>query len=162
MTKTAPSRIIIKGSPDYEEYPLKASVDIMPGMLIEIDGADVKPHATAGGNAARLFAVENALIGDGIDVAYTEDGEAVLFAKCMPGNRVYALLKTGNNVAINDMLESGGVGNLQKHTAPSQAVNESGSATYTIGQKVEAIVARAVEAVNNASGVDARILVEVM
>lgn len=162
MTKTAPSRIIIKGDPFYEEYPLKASVDIMPGMLIEYDGADVKPHATAGGNASPLFAVENALIGDGIDVAYTEDGEAVLFAKCRPGDRVYALLKTGNNVAINDFLGSGGAGNLQKHTNASQAVNEGGSATYTIAQVPEGIVARALEAVNNSSGVDARILVEVV
>lgn len=158
MAKTNPSRIILRGSPEYSEAPLKASVDITPGMLIDYDAGDVKPHAVAGANASPLFAVENALIGDNIDVAYTEDGEAVLFARCQKGDQVYALLKTGNNVAIGAFLESGGAGNLQAHTAP--AIDEGGSAEVTVYS--QAIVARALEAKNNSSGANVRIRVEVV
>ncbi len=153
-----PNRIILKGSPIYKERPLKASVDITPGMLCDYDGADVKPHATAGGNASPIFAVENEIIGDDIDTAYTSDGETVKLAFCNPGAEVYAWLETGNNVSIGDLLESNGAGALQKHTA--QAVNEGGAATYTIYARGP--VARAIEAQNNTSGANARIKVEVL
>lgn len=107
------NRIITKGSPIYKERPLKASVDITPGMLCEYDGADVKPHTTAGGFSSPIFAVENEIIGDGIDTAYTDDGETVKLAFCQPGDEVNAFLETANNVAIGALLVSNGAGALQ-------------------------------------------------
>jgi hypothetical protein len=105
-----------------KERPLKGSVDITPGMLCAIDGADVKPHAVAGGRASALFAVENDIVGDGIDTAYSTDGETVLLRSCSPGVEVNAFLKTGHTVAIGDLLESDGAGALQ----PFQAAVGSG------------------------------------
>lgn len=100
-----------------KERPLKASVDITPGMLCAYDGADVKPHSVAGGLASRLFATENDIVGGGIDTAYTVDGETVLLRACAPGVEVNALLKTGFTVAIGDLLESDGAGALQTFQA---------------------------------------------
>lgn len=154
--------IILKGDPMMKERPLKSSVDITPGMLCEYDTSYVKPHANAGQNASPIFAVENAIIGDDIDTAYTTDGEAVLLAFCEPGTEIYAFLATGNNVSIGDLLESDGAGALQKHTVPSQAVNEGGAATYTIKQYPRGPVARALAALNNTSGSNARLTVEVL
>jgi hypothetical protein len=157
-----PNTIILRGDPMRKERPLKASVDITPGMLCEYDTVYIKPHATDGGNASPIFAVENAIHGDGIDTDYSNDLDTVLFCVAERGDEIYALVATGNNVSNNALLCSNGDGALKIYTAPSQAVNEGGSATYTIAPKVLAPVARALEAVNNTSGSNARIKVEVL
>jgi hypothetical protein len=108
-----PNTILLKGDPMMKERPLKTSVDIKPGMLCEYDTTYVKPHATAGAFASPIFAVENAIIGDDIDTSYTDDGETVLLAFSEPGDEIYALLKTGNTILNNDLLESDGAGALQ-------------------------------------------------
>lgn len=154
MAKTNPSVILLKGDPIYKEYALKASVDITPGMLVELDSTGVvKPHATAAALASPIFAVEglnkdpDSMTMGGIDDKYDTDGQAVKCAFCKPGDEIYALLEAGagNTTAIGTILESNGAGLLQVGaTSP---------------------VARALEVVDNDPGVGGaamRVRVEVL
>jgi hypothetical protein len=161
MTKSKPTKIIVKGEANIEEeLPLQDpgayDVFIVPGMLIERTTAGkVKPHATAAGAAAKLFALEmpfigvNGALGEGrsFDDPYTEDGETVRFVNAKPGTWINALLRagTGGDAAIGVQLASNGDGTLKvSDTNP---------------------VARAVEAIDNdpgTGGAAVRILVEVL
>lgn len=124
---------------------------VTPGHLIELGGSnDIQKHSTASGNAQRAFALENDLVGDGIDDAYASD-DTVQYGVFGRGARVYAWLAYGEDVAIGAQLESAGDGALQEHTAVGSAV------------EVEAVVAVATEAVTNTSGGAAvRIIAEVL
>ena len=159
MSKT----IMLKGDGIFKEA--NAGGAITPGHLIDRNSAGaVVVHATAAGNVAvPMFALEQDTVGNDIDTAYAS-GDRVQMVVPQPGSEVYALLPaSAAAVVIGDLLESSGDGTLRKYTAPSQAVNEGGSATYTIAPKVNAIVARALEAVDNSGGGTAvRIKVEVV
>lgn len=149
----APKTIVLKGDPIRKEA--KAGGAITPGHLLGFDASgDVVVHATAGGDAQPRFAVEQEFIGDGIGEAYADD-DLVQFVVARPGDEIYAILTTSQEVAKGDPLESTGDGTLKKHTA--QAVNEAGSGTFT--SYVDAIVGYALEAVTTTSAT-ARIRVE--
>lgn len=129
-----------------------ADAAITPGELLTFhtDG-ELKAHATAGGNALPMFAVEDPYNGDtanpAIDVDYAT-GETTRYVFAQPGDVVYAFLADGENVARGDMLESDGAGALKAHTA--RAIAEGGSSTYTM--YIRGIVASADEALNNSAG----------
>lgn len=98
----------------FEEY--EANAAISPGMLIEImSTGKVRAHATEGGNALPMFALENYPEGKGITTAYAA-AEQVQAWIPVRGDEVYALLEDEQNVAIGDFLESNGSGYLQKIT----------------------------------------------
>lgn len=140
-----------------------ATEAITPGHLaLRHTATGVKKHATAGGNVNPLFALEREMTGDDKDTAYAS-GDSVLLLYPQRGSRISAIVAAGAAaIAVNDPLESAGDGTLRKHTAPSQAVDEGGSATYTIAPKTMAIVAFAREAVDNSLGSDpVRIDIEV-
>ena len=149
--------ILLKGDPIPKEYALMSSVDITPGMLCEITTTGkIRPHATAGGNASPLFAQQAFSNPErDIDDAYTADDEQVHALYCRRGDEIYALLATGNNVAIGALLESNGAGALRAYTAPDP---DSDSGTIM----ESSAICRAKEAVNNSSGSNARIRVEVI
>ena len=93
----------------------RASGAIYPGSLLRRASAtQFAVHNVAGGNAAKMFAVEDDLQGRTIDTAYTS-GDRMLGAVFQPGDEVLALLAEGENVAIGDFLESSGDGYLRKH-----------------------------------------------
>lgn len=142
-SSSAPKTVLLRGSPQSNEATAKAGGNIIPGHLIETftDGT-VRPHSTGGGNAIKEFAREAEITGHGVDDVYA-DGSVVYSYSCKPGDRIYAWLKNGQNVAIGTFLESAGNGSLR----------DVATAGY--------IVAKALEAVN-ASGVDTRIRVEVI
>lgn len=136
------------------------STAIKPGMLVEkvttfTDRPKLQPQSVAAAAAGAItisplmVAIENPLrqvsvnVGSTIDTAYDVAGEAVPYIIPLKGDHLYMFLKTGNNVAAGALLETAGAGNLQ-------AVS-TGAALF-----------RALEAVNNASGSDARIRVEVL
>jgi len=160
MAKSAPSVIILKGSPHYEEWPL-APLDgcgngaITPGMLVELTAGEVRPHSTQGGNATPMFAVEGQnedsvlfTLGD-IDIAYDDDNCAVKVAYCNNGDQVYALLGAGQAVTIHGLLQSASDGYLMAYTAGTNLPLRP--------------VCRALETVNNAAGTSAvRVKVEVL
>lgn len=110
-----PKRIHLLGSGRHEEAI--AGGAITPGMLIKLDSAgEVVVHATQGGPAEKLFALEDALQGNSIDDAYATD-DLVGYVAASPGDVVYAYLDVGENVVIGDLLVSAGNGSLEKRTS---------------------------------------------
>jgi hypothetical protein len=92
----------------------KAAEAITPGHLVTFNGSgDLIKHATAGGNAARAFALEREEMGDNIDVAYAI-GDTVKVGVFGAGTRVNALIASGQNLVKGDFLESAGNGGLRK------------------------------------------------
>jgi hypothetical protein len=126
---------------------------ITPGMLLELQSDNtVLPHGTAGGFVNRWFALENDLVGKGVGdpaTASTDDyasDETVQIAAFEPGAEAYALLKSGQNVAIGTFLVSDGAGRLQ-------AASSAGADEGLVGVALEAV---------NAAGGAARIKIEVL
>lgn len=144
--------IILKGDPIRKEKVAGAA--ITPGHLLQRTSADkVVVHATAGGNAAKLFAIENDLFGNGITDAYAAN-DTVQFVFARPGDEIQAILKDGETAVIGSPLESAGDGTLQVHVVDSTGPIET-----------DVIVGYALEAVDlsDSSGADpsARINIEV-
>ncbi len=96
----------------------KAAGTITPGHLIQNGASGYVVHATAGGNAEKLFAEENSLNGDEITTTYAS-GDQMFFRACNSGDRVYALLADGQTAVAGSPLESAGDGTLQVHTSAS-------------------------------------------
>jgi len=146
--------ILLKGeNPNIEE--LVANAAITPGMLVEeMSTGKVRAHATASGGAARTFALENELEGEGISDAYAAN-DRVRVWHALPGDQVYALLADGENVAIGAFLVSNGNGYLKAYS-------------YDSAEREELIVAKAREAIDRSSSsggdtnVTGRIVVEVV
>jgi len=91
---------------------------ITPGHLVKRTSTDtVVVHATALGNAQRLFALEDENQGRGIGDAYAATGNYthVKLWLAVPGEVVNAFAKDA--LAIGDYVESGGDGTLQKFTS---------------------------------------------
>ena len=104
-----------------EEY--EAASAITPGDLVELTSAGkVQRHTTAGGNAAKMFALENELEGEGLSDDYAA-GDRVQVWCAVPGEMVYARLADEQNVTLGDFLESAGNGCLQAHSA--DAISET-------------------------------------
>lgn len=141
MARTGRLVIVLLGQPIYNEDGV-ATEAITPGMLVE-GVTSIAKHSNAGDPAPRAFACEREEMGKGIDVAYAV-GDTVKVAVLSPGDRVYALVASGQNIAADGQLESAGDGTLRALA--------SGTA-----------LGRALEAVNNSAGPgNARIRVEVM
>ncbi len=142
MTRT----IALKG--DFIRKEGESSGVITPGHLVEFGGSqDIDVHGAAAGEARKAFALENDLIGDGIDDDYAQN-DTVQYGVFVPGAEVYAWLEYGQTTAIGDAMVSAGDGTLQLFIESS---DEKG-----------AIVAYALEVVANTSGGAAvRVRVEV-
>lgn len=142
--------ILLKGH--YLRKEGKATVAVKPGMLIQWDTVytSVKPTVALAGIAAtrKAFALENDLVGQGITDQY-DINDTVQYGIFQRGAEIQALLQTGNNVAVGDPLVSAGAGNLKK------------GGTTTLGADDEEIVGYAAEALNNASGSDQFLRIEV-
>lgn len=106
-----PKRIHLLGPGRHEEA--YAAAALTPGHLLATnsDGKVLK-HATAGGKAERLFALEDALQGRTINTAYAAD-ELVGIVVAAPGDVVYAWLSEGENVTPASLLTSNGDGTLK-------------------------------------------------
>ena len=84
--------ITLKGDPDRKEGVTDEA--ITPGMLVERGGTyDYQKHSVADGPAARSWALENALAGEGIDDDYAS-GETVQIGYFDTGDEVYAVSYT--------------------------------------------------------------------
>ena len=123
----------------------EASSAITPGHLVEFGGInDLQVHSAAAGPARKAFALENDLVGRGIDDAYAA-GETVQYGVFEQGAEVLAILAIGQTIAKGDKLVSNANGQLKEY-----------------GTEVEqdSIVGWAMEAVTTTSAV-ARITIEV-
>ena len=151
MASSTPSTIVLRsndrdnGMQRVSEAPCQAAVTIKPGMLLAYGTTNtVKPHAGAGLNReGNKVAIDNwQATGSGIDTLYNA-GETVRYIHASPGDVLYMLIETASNVAKGAALESNGAGALQA----------------LAGTAVDCLVGYAEEAVNNATGSDARIRV---
>lgn len=105
---------------------------IVPGMLVE-GVTSIAKFDTAGGPAARNFALEREELGSGIDAAYAS-GDTVKVGSYVPGQHVYALIASGQDIAIDAWLEPGAVDGTLR--------------VFASGTRI----GRALEAVDNGSG----------
>lgn len=103
-------RIHIKGGWRHEEAV--GSGTVTPGMLLEVTSADlVKAHATEGGRAERIVAIEDALQGRAVGTNY-DDGDLISYAVVEPGAEMAMLIALGESGDIGDEVVSGGDGTL--------------------------------------------------
>lgn len=145
--------IAVEGTPVIKEYTANAA--ITPGHLVELISTNkVRVHATAGGSAQKMFALEDDLKGGEIGTAYTSAN----VCRCglfRTGDEVFGLLADGETAVIGSKLESYGDGTLR--------VVDVDASVGAIG--VQSIVGIALEAVDlsaSANTTAARILFEVM
>jgi len=144
------------------------AANITPGMLIELTSSGtMQAHSTAGGDAQKVWALENELEGEDINTAVgTSDKVQCWYTTA--GDEIYAILNDGEDIDIGDFLESAGNGNLQEHVTDIESFesNEPGA----ISVYPEQIVAVALEHLDIQSssaeessgplGYDKRIVVE--
>ena len=136
--------ITVVGNPIIKE--LVAAGAITPGHLCYVDSdGKAAVHATAGGTAYPMFALEDDAQGREIDTAYAASNQVKL-GVFKAGEEVYAKLGNGENASIGDYLESNGDGTLR--------VVDTDTSVGDIG--VQSIVGVAMEAVDmsGSSGAD--------
>ena len=144
-----PNTIILRGEGLQKEAAAAAS--ITPGHLIQVNGAGtLQVHGAAAGSAQKAFAIENEVIGNGIDVVYTV-GENVIYSVLQPGAEVNAFVAAGVTVTAGDFLESAGDGTLRKVATSAATANTSRASV--IAQATETVVA---------GGSDARVRVTIL
>lgn len=116
-----------------------ANAAITPGHLIERMSTDkVRKHASADGPVFPMFALENALEGEGITDAYSATDTVFCWIPTQ-GDQVYAHISV-TDVSIGDLLVSAGDGTLRKHDiASSGAVIQDSN--IIVGRALEAITA---------------------
>ena len=121
----------------------EASATITPGMLLKIytDGT-VRPHLPAGGNATKMFALEDELQGKGIDDNYSS-GDKVQVWIGRAGDVVNALLKDDEVVVVGQYLESDGEGRVQVHAGDVADSTDVTVQNAIVGIALEGITAGA-------------------
>jgi hypothetical protein len=111
----AANKIALISHGRYEEAP--ASAALKPGHLIELlSTGKVAKHATPGGLAERMFALEHQLEGYPVNLmdAYAAD-DPVQITLAYPGDVIQARLAAAAvAVVVGDVLESAGDGTLRK------------------------------------------------
>ncbi len=115
----------------YEERDA-AEAGIKPGMLCDINSdGDVVKHATEGGKAECLIAIEDSLQGKTVSDAYTIS-TPVRLVRFRPGEEFFGLLNAHVNVAIGEKVVSYGNGLFRSGS-------DSGSLTaYAVAECLEA------------------------
>jgi hypothetical protein len=118
---------------------------IKPGYLIDLDPTGtVIPHATSGGFAERLIAIEDRHQGRTINDAYA-DGDIVFHHIAEPGDELLIVLKGGSAaVVIGDYLMSNGDGTFIKQTSTNARLFRAKAALDISGGSDTLILARAV------------------
>lgn len=112
--------ILLSVREQYEkEANLATSKNVTPGMLLEFTGTTtlyIQPHSNASAiPSPKIVAVEAPWrMGSGIEDAYDQDGERVVFHYLLPGDQFYALLEAGGQVdSYADRLGSNADGTVQ-------------------------------------------------
>jgi hypothetical protein len=114
----AAARTIKLAGPDgvQEEFVVASGATLKPGMLVRRTSAtECNVHATSGGDGASLILLEDAYQGLGVDDSAAA-ATRVYAEYVIPGAKRYARLKASENVAVGDLLISGGDGTLIKTT----------------------------------------------
>lgn len=130
-----PRTIVLRGNLSERHMEGYASTTVYPGMLVEKKTTGVEPygqwgpHATAGGYAEKVIAVEGYVAdipqastfnGGTVDDAYAS-GDLMMMHHCEPGDEVWVwLVASGTAVTNADFLTSNGNGDLKKATSTDQ------------------------------------------
>lgn len=127
MASSTPNTIVLKGEPP--RYETKSSAAVTPGDLLELTTAGlVRPHNTAAGAAAPMFAVEDPYNGDTSNPAINVDyasGETVRWVMAQPGDELYGWLEANGSVNIGGYLQSGSGGDLEAYTSGTAVFHDS-------------------------------------
>src|SRR3990167_10267757 len=119
-----PNTIILRGD-SFTSREDRCNEAITPGHLLEFAANDrLQLHATSGGPAGRLFALEADYIGNSVTTAYVS-GDRVPYADFSPGTVVWAHLASGQNVGRGDYLMSNAAGALTAHSGTNVAVAQA-------------------------------------
>lgn len=119
-----PNTIILRGNPTAIRED-RCNEAMTPGHFLEFASNDrLQKHATSGGWAGRLVALEADYIGNSISTAYAS-GDRVVYADCTPGMVVNAFLASGQNVARGDILMSNGAGLLTARTSTNIGIAQA-------------------------------------
>lgn len=151
ITRYPPNTILL-GGPDGGHAVIVNDVvageAITPGHLIERYQASAgvvkfRKHATAGGNTARIVALNQSMLNRGVDTAYAA-GDLVEAGILDGGSTAWMLIGSGVSVVAGQKLESAGNGVLRAlaagtalFTALVDTDNTAGPSTMRI--KVEAL-----------------------
>ncbi len=127
--------IALLGGPPVINEDKKATEALTPGHLVELTAAGVKKNTANAANVACAFVLERDEAGKDIDDAYAS-GDYVKVGTFWPGQRVYAFLASGQNVAEGAYLTGNNAGLLTatgvaagvRLTRALEAVDTSGSA----------------------------------
>lgn len=117
-----PNTIIIKGDAIHKDAI--ANETITPGDLLVFVGgsaataSQLNKHATAGGNAQKMFADLQDYIGGGLTKTYAS-GDQVNYVVARRGDEINARLAASENAGIGTYLESNGDGTLRVHVPQS-------------------------------------------
>ena len=144
----ATTKVIFIESENVVQLEGVAAAAITPGQLLEYTSAGsktVQRHSVAGGNHARLVAVNDYPQGGEIDTDYTA-ANRVQFRVAQPGDLCFMLLKDGDAVDEGDYVESDGNGDVQKHEGDS-------SATSSVTNQIVGVVRLALD-LSGSSGAD--------
>jgi hypothetical protein len=142
-----PNTVILRGEA-FVVREDKGNAILSPGHLLEFNSSTgrVQKHATSGGAAARLFALETDFQGGGVSTAYAS-GDRVVYADCPQGTIVWAFLASGQNVSRGAFLMSAGDGTLTAQTSTNyyvaqadEAANATVAGTTTAGIRFRARV----------------------
>ncbi len=115
-----PKRIVLIGRGRSEEF--YADGAITPGQLLKINSAgNTIVHATAGGAAEAMFAVEDALQARTLDDAYAV-GDRVSTHIADRGDVIYGWLADNEHVVAGDFLASAGNGDVRKKQSSDIAI----------------------------------------
>lgn len=126
---------MLQGVPIVDEQSAAGETGIIPGMLLELQAdSEVIKHSGAGLNAAAIFALERDELGDDIDVAYGL-GDRVKVGRFATGDKVNALIASGQDINTGDYLESAGDGTLR--AIAEDAATDDDQRVSTIGQAAE-------------------------
>jgi len=128
--------VVLQGVPTYNEHGV-ASEAITPGHLVQ-GVTTIAKHATAGGAAARTFALERDEMGDDINTAYAI-GDVVKVGSFSPGDVVNAIVASGAAIAAGSFVESAGNGLLRVYAAGTRigrAVETQGATSTRLAVEI--------------------------
>lgn len=123
---TTYNTVVLKGDLAHRYEEARAAGTILPGELIKVNSSkQVLRHATAGGHASKIFAIENrkggtytssGITGNLLATAYAST-DLVFYVRPCAGMCINAMLKAGISFSAGDKLVSAGDGSLKKWTS---------------------------------------------
>jgi hypothetical protein len=125
---------------------------IYPGMLVQLNSDNtVQPHSSVNKFAYPMFALEDAMQGNGIDTVYVAGNQVQLWIPTR-GDIVYALVLDNEVINVGDLVGSGGNGRLRRVVPTDQSWEsiEGGGVGFIAGTDIStlSVIGVALDAVN--------------